>query len=166
MAAFENRSRRLAGVQYHPEVLHTPHGQQVLTRFLYEIAGLEAAPNWKRAEVLRNHLLGMFPNLPRDIPASRIKSWFGHRPSMPDGRPCIGHARASRDIVYAFGHGHVGLVGSARTADGGARTEASASLSGMLGGANVFAQANLADTGATEGIDRLAVDGDAARVHR
>ena len=46
---------------------------------------------------------------------SRIKTWFGHRPSMPDGRPCIGYSRASRDIVYAFGHGHVGLVGSART---------------------------------------------------
>jgi D-amino-acid dehydrogenase len=80
-----------------------------------EIAGLEAAPNWKRAEILRSHLLGMFPKLPKDIPASRIKTWFGHRPSMPDGQPCIGYARASRDIVYAFGHGHVGLVGSART---------------------------------------------------
>ncbi|MCW8083991.1 FAD-dependent oxidoreductase, partial [Pediococcus acidilactici] len=61
------------------------------------------------------HLLSMFPKLPKDIPASRIKTWFGHRPSMPDGLPCIGHARASRDIVYAFGHGHIGLVGSART---------------------------------------------------
>jgi D-amino-acid dehydrogenase len=80
-----------------------------------EIAGLEAEPNWKRAEILRHHLLGMFPGLPKNIPASRIKTWFGHRPSMPDGRPCIGYARASRDIVYAFGHGHVGLVGSART---------------------------------------------------
>jgi D-amino-acid dehydrogenase len=80
-----------------------------------EIAGLEAEPNWKRAEILRNHLLSMFPKLPKDIPASRIKTWFGHRPSMPDGRPCIGHARASRDIVYAFGHGHIGLVSSART---------------------------------------------------
>ena len=30
VAAFENRARRLAGVQYHPEVLHSPHGQQVL----------------------------------------------------------------------------------------------------------------------------------------
>ncbi|MCC8984815.1 FAD-dependent oxidoreductase, partial [Bradyrhizobium sp. 10BB] len=59
-----------------------------------EIAGLDAEPNWKRAEILREHLLGMFPKLPRDIPPSRIKTWFGHRPSMPDGRPCIGHARA------------------------------------------------------------------------
>ncbi|MBR1205689.1 MULTISPECIES: FAD-binding oxidoreductase [unclassified Bradyrhizobium] len=80
-----------------------------------EIAGLDAEPNWKRAEILREHLFSMFPKLPKDIPPSRIKTWFGHRPSMPDGRPCIGHSRASRDVVYAFGHGHVGLVGSART---------------------------------------------------
>ncbi|MCE5291541.1 MAG: glutamine-hydrolyzing GMP synthase, partial [Nocardiaceae bacterium] len=43
VAAFENRVRRLAGVQYHPEVLHSPHGQQVLSRFLHEIAGLPGA---------------------------------------------------------------------------------------------------------------------------
>jgi D-amino-acid dehydrogenase len=80
-----------------------------------EIAGLDAPPNWKRADVLRDHLFSMFPKLPKDIPASRISTWFGHRPSMPDGRPCIGYARASKDVVYAFGHGHIGLVGSART---------------------------------------------------
>ena len=80
-----------------------------------EIAGLEAPPNWKRADILRSNLLGMFPHLAKDIPPSRIKTWFGHRPSMPDGRPCIGYARATKDVVYAFGHGHVGLVGSART---------------------------------------------------
>ena len=80
-----------------------------------EIAGLDAAPNWRRAEILRDHLLSMFPNLPQDLPAKAIRTWLGHRPSMPDGRPCLGYSRASRDVVYAFGHGHVGLVGSART---------------------------------------------------
>lgn len=80
-----------------------------------EIAGLEAAPNWKRAEVLRELLLSMFPALPREPQAERLRYWMGHRPSMPDGLPCIGHARASRDIVHAFGHGHVGLGSSART---------------------------------------------------
>jgi D-amino-acid dehydrogenase len=80
-----------------------------------EIAGLKAAPNWKRAEVLRNNLIGMFPKLPKSIPDERVTIWLGHRPSMPDGRPCIGFARASRDIIYAFGHGHIGLVSSART---------------------------------------------------
>ena len=80
-----------------------------------EIAGLDAEPNWQRAEILREHLFSMFPKLPRDIPPSRIKTWFGHRPSMPDGRPCIGHASATRDVVYAFGHGHLGLTQSAAT---------------------------------------------------
>ena len=80
-----------------------------------EIAGLDAPPNWKRADILREHLLSMFPKLSKTVPASRVKTWFGHRPSMPDGRPCIGYSRVSQDVLYAFGHGHVGLVGSART---------------------------------------------------
>ncbi|MBT0566764.1 glutamine-hydrolyzing GMP synthase [Williamsia sp. CHRR-6] len=49
VAAFENVEKCMAGVQYHPEVLHSPHGQQVLTRFLYEIAGLE--PSWTPANI-------------------------------------------------------------------------------------------------------------------
>ena len=49
VAAFENPGRRLAGVQYHPEVMHTPHGQQVLSRFLHEFAGIDAA--WTPANI-------------------------------------------------------------------------------------------------------------------
>ena len=39
VAAFEDLDRRLAGVQWHPEVLHTEHGQRVLEHFLHDIAG-------------------------------------------------------------------------------------------------------------------------------
>jgi GMP synthase (glutamine-hydrolysing) len=49
VAAFEDRSRGLAGVQYHPEVIHTPHGQQVLSRFLHDFAGIEA--DWTPANI-------------------------------------------------------------------------------------------------------------------
>ncbi|MDG5774426.1 MULTISPECIES: glutamine-hydrolyzing GMP synthase [Mycolicibacterium] len=49
VAGFENRARRLAGVQYHPEVLHSPHGQQVLSRFLHEFAGIGAT--WTAANI-------------------------------------------------------------------------------------------------------------------
>lgn len=49
VAAFENRERRLAGVQYHPEVMHSPHGQQILSRFLHEFAGIDAA--WTPANI-------------------------------------------------------------------------------------------------------------------
>jgi GMP synthase (glutamine-hydrolysing) len=49
VAAFEDRSRGLAGVQYHPEVIHTPHGQQVLGRFLHDFAGIGA--DWTPASI-------------------------------------------------------------------------------------------------------------------
>jgi GMP synthase (glutamine-hydrolysing) len=49
VAAFEDRGRRLAGVQYHPEVIHTPHGQQVLSRFLHDFAGIGTA--WTPANI-------------------------------------------------------------------------------------------------------------------
>lgn len=89
------------------------HGLRVAGQV--EIAATDDIPDWRRAEILRDHLLSLYPDLPRDMPASRIKLWMGRRPSTPDGLPCIGLASASRDIIHAYGHGHVGLVGSART---------------------------------------------------
>ncbi|KHF45187.1 glutamine-hydrolyzing GMP synthase [Saccharomonospora viridis] len=50
VAGFENLERRLAGVQYHPEVAHSPHGQEVLRRFLHDIAGVR--PNWTTASIV------------------------------------------------------------------------------------------------------------------
>lgn len=80
-----------------------------------EIGGLDAAPDWRRADILYSHLRSMFPALPCDAQAAGVRHWLGHRPSMPDGLPCIGPAAATPDVVLAFGHGHVGLGGSART---------------------------------------------------
>jgi GMP synthase (glutamine-hydrolysing) len=50
VAAFEDMDRRLAGVQYHPEVLHSAHGQQVLEQFLTDIAG--CTPDWTMTNVI------------------------------------------------------------------------------------------------------------------
>src|SRR5690606_26190304 len=50
VAAFEDPARRLAGVQFHPEVAHTQHGQRLLTRFLYDIAGIE--PTWTSQNII------------------------------------------------------------------------------------------------------------------
>jgi GMP synthase (glutamine-hydrolysing) len=50
VAAFEDVSRALAGVQFHPEVMHTAHGQAVLERFLLEIAGCR--PTWTMVNIV------------------------------------------------------------------------------------------------------------------
>jgi GMP synthase (glutamine-hydrolysing) len=50
VAAFEDTERGLAGVQYHPEVGHSPHGQEVLRRFLREVAGI--TPSWTTASII------------------------------------------------------------------------------------------------------------------
>jgi GMP synthase (glutamine-hydrolysing) len=50
VAAFEDTARRFAGVQFHPEVGHTPHGQEILRRFLTEVAGI--APNWTNEAII------------------------------------------------------------------------------------------------------------------
>jgi GMP synthase (glutamine-hydrolysing) len=54
IAAFEAPERGLFGVQFHPEVVHTPHGQEVLKNFLYGVAG--AHPTWTPAAVIEEQV--------------------------------------------------------------------------------------------------------------
>ncbi|MYT33224.1 glutamine-hydrolyzing GMP synthase [Streptomyces sp. MspMP-M5] len=54
VAAFENDEKQLYGVQYHPEVLHSTHGQQVLEHFLYRGAGIE--PTWTTTSVVEEQV--------------------------------------------------------------------------------------------------------------
>ncbi|MFI1257177.1 glutamine-hydrolyzing GMP synthase [Streptomyces netropsis] len=54
VAAFENDEKKLYGVQYHPEVLHSTHGQQVLEHFLYRGAGIE--PTWTTGNVIEEQI--------------------------------------------------------------------------------------------------------------
>ncbi|MGD9485969.1 glutamine-hydrolyzing GMP synthase [Streptomyces sp. TRM70308] len=54
VAAFENDARKLYGVQYHPEVMHSTHGQQVLEHFLYRGAGL--APTWTAGSIVEEQV--------------------------------------------------------------------------------------------------------------
>jgi len=80
-----------------------------------ELAGLDAPPNWKRARILLTHARRMFPALRDEVPDQNITTWMGHRPSMPDSLPVIGPSRRTPDVVYAFGHGHIGMTCAAKT---------------------------------------------------
>jgi GMP synthase (glutamine-hydrolysing) len=54
VAAFESVERGIYGIQFHPEVVHTPYGQQVLTNFLADICGCER--NWSPASVIEDQI--------------------------------------------------------------------------------------------------------------
>jgi GMP synthase (glutamine-hydrolysing) len=54
VAAFEDRDARLYGVQFHPEVVHTPHGMDLLKNFLYNVAA--APPVWTPAAVIEEQV--------------------------------------------------------------------------------------------------------------
>jgi GMP synthase (glutamine-hydrolysing) len=51
IAAFANESRKIYGLQWHPEVIHTEHGTQMLRNFLFEVCKCE--PNWQMEDFIQ-----------------------------------------------------------------------------------------------------------------
>ncbi|RWF14234.1 MAG: FAD-binding oxidoreductase, partial [Mesorhizobium sp.] len=68
-------------------------------------------PNYARSKALLDKAQKFLPGLD---PAGG-REWMGYRPSLPDSLPVIGGARHAGTIVYAFGHGHLGLTQAAAT---------------------------------------------------
>ncbi|MTH76819.1 NAD(P)/FAD-dependent oxidoreductase [Paracoccus aestuariivivens] len=77
-----------------------------------ELGGLDLPPNFKRSEMMLAKAKSFLP----DLDTTGGKQWMGFRPSTPDSLPVIGHSRATSRVIYAFGHGHLGLTQSAGTA--------------------------------------------------
>jgi glycine/D-amino acid oxidase-like deaminating enzyme len=76
-----------------------------------EFGGLKALPNFKRSRTLAQLAL-------RYLPGLKIEggtNWTGHRPTTPDSLPVIGASRRQPNVLYAFGHGHLGLTQAATT---------------------------------------------------
>ena len=79
-----------------------------------ELAGLDAVPNWRRAEVLLKFAREVFPQLPA-ICRRNVSSCGWATGLDADGLPVLGLASGCSDIIHAFGHGHVGLTAAATT---------------------------------------------------
>jgi D-amino-acid dehydrogenase len=77
-----------------------------------ELGGLSLPPNYARSEAMLKKAKSFLPGLKTEGGVQ----WMGFRPSMPDSLPAIGRAKATANVVYAFGHGHLGLTQSAGTA--------------------------------------------------
>ena len=76
-----------------------------------ELGGLQAPPTADRLSFLSHRVRDLFPEL-----KTASRSWLGFRPSMPDSRPVISESRIGRQVIYAFGHGHIGLTLAPMTA--------------------------------------------------
>lgn len=76
-----------------------------------ELAKPDTSPNFERAKAMRTKMRRYVPSLPEGG-----KEWMGRRPSTPDSLPVISTQVDDERIIYAFGHGHLGLTLSAVTA--------------------------------------------------
>ncbi|MHB1216675.1 MAG: NAD(P)/FAD-dependent oxidoreductase [Alphaproteobacteria bacterium] len=76
-----------------------------------ELAGLDAEPNYERARVLLKMGKRFIPGLKTD----KFTEWMGHRPCHPDSLPVIGGSPKWKNVFFAFGHGHQGLLGASQT---------------------------------------------------
>jgi D-amino-acid dehydrogenase len=78
-----------------------------------ELASLDAPPDWRRADILFQNARRLLP----DLQGEPEERWMGCRPSMPDSLPVISRAPRHPNAVFAFGHGHCGLMLGARTGE-------------------------------------------------
>jgi glycine/D-amino acid oxidase-like deaminating enzyme len=74
-----------------------------------EFAGLDAAPNYQRSQIMLDKARAFLPGLD---PAGGVQ-WMGFRPSLPDSLPVLSALPERDDVVLAFGNGHLGLTQSA-----------------------------------------------------
>lgn len=76
-----------------------------------EIAGVRAAPDPRRSDLLLRQAQHMFPSMK----VGEVSRWMGHRPGTPDSIPVIDRSPRHPRVIFAFGHGHQGLIGGAVT---------------------------------------------------
>ena len=75
-----------------------------------EIAGLKKPPNTNRLKMIEREARKILPQL------KNVKStWMGNRPTLPDSLPIIGKSNKNENVLYAFGHQHIGWTLAAVT---------------------------------------------------
>jgi len=67
-----------------------------------KLAGLAAPPNWQPAHVLLTQARRMYPGLGGTYAESRLSTWMGHRPSLPDSLPVIGASRKCKECCLCL----------------------------------------------------------------
>ncbi|HEY0295444.1 MAG TPA: FAD-binding oxidoreductase, partial [Bordetella sp.] len=76
-----------------------------------EFGSLTHPPSMQRALLLGEHARAGLPT----VDTRGAATWMGHRPCLPDSMPVLGPVPGRNGLWCAFGHGHLGLTGSANT---------------------------------------------------
>ena len=105
-------SMRYSLIWPHRAFMVTPTAGGIRVGGNVELAGLDAAPDFRRPRVLVRHAQRALPGLK----AEETTEWMGHRPALPDTIPIISPSSKMPGVFYATGHGHLGLTLSATTA--------------------------------------------------
>ncbi len=77
-----------------------------------EMAGLDAAPDYRRSKITVRRAQTALPNLR----CENFTEWMGHRPALPDTVPVMSASAKTPGVFYAAGHGHLGVTYAATTA--------------------------------------------------
>lgn len=77
-----------------------------------EMAGLDAAPDYRRSKITVRRTQTALPNLR----CEDFSEWMGHRPALPDTVPVMSASARVPGVFYATGHGHLGVTYAATTA--------------------------------------------------
>ncbi len=119
VAAFEDPDRGLFGVQFHPEVVHTPHGQQVIERFVLDACG--ARPTWTMASVIDSSvdeirrqvgdgraICGLSGGVDSAVAAALVHRAIGHRLTCVFVDTGLMRLNEGEQVVETF-HRHLGM---------------------------------------------------------
>lgn len=119
VAAFEDQQRGMYGVQFHPEVIHTPHGQHMIERFLLD--GCEAEPSWTMASIIEKSteairaqvgdgraICGLSGGVDSAVAAALVQRAIGHRLTCVFVDTGLMRLNEGEQVVETF-HRHLGM---------------------------------------------------------
>ena len=98
--AFEERS-----------MIVTPFRSGLRAASFVEFGRADSPPDPRKWARLRNHVVEL------GLPFREVSEWFGARPTLPDYLPALGRSRLVTNLLYAFGHQHLGLTLAANSGE-------------------------------------------------
>lgn len=84
----------------------TPMEQGLRIAGTVEFDSLDREPNYDRARTLLKSVSELLPG----VNTQDVSMWMGHRPCLPDSLPVVDRGTSDRNVIYAFGNGHLGLT--------------------------------------------------------